>query len=79
MGAIAGSSIDRACTILHRLFHGADNRFDEISGRRATEAIVLECTNMPPYADAVRAATGRPVHDLVSLLAARLAPIARSA
>lgn len=36
----------------------------------AIDAIVLECTNMPPYADAVRAATGRAVHDLVSLLAA---------
>jgi Asp/Glu/hydantoin racemase len=31
-------------------------------------AIVLECTNMPPYADAVRRATGLPVHDIVSLV-----------
>jgi hypothetical protein len=37
------------------------------------DTIVLECTNMPPYADAVRAATGRTVHDLVSLLTQRLA------
>ena len=37
------------------------------------ESIVLECTNMPPYADAVRAATGRAVHHLVGLLAQRLA------
>ena len=29
-------------------------------------AIVLECTNMPPYADAVRAATGLPVHDITT-------------
>jgi hypothetical protein len=36
-------------------------------------AIVLECTNMPPYADAVRAATGRPVHDITTLVRARLA------
>jgi hypothetical protein len=35
------------------------------------ESIVLECTNMPPYADAVRAATGRAVHHLVSLLEQR--------
>jgi len=35
--------------------------------------IVLECTNMPPYADAVRAATGRPVHDITSLVRARFA------
>jgi hypothetical protein len=32
-------------------------------------AIVLECTNMPPYRDDVRAATGRPVFDIVSLVA----------
>lgn len=31
-------------------------------------ALVLECTNMPPYADAVRAAIGLPVHDIRSLL-----------
>jgi hypothetical protein len=30
-------------------------------------AIVLECTNMPPYAAAVRDATGRPVYDIFSL------------
>jgi hypothetical protein len=31
-------------------------------------AIVLECANMPPYRAAVRAATGLPVHDAVTLL-----------
>ena len=36
-------------------------------------AIVLECTNMPPYADAVRAATGRPVHDITTLVRDRFA------
>ena len=36
-------------------------------------AIVLECTNMPPYADAVRAATGLPVHDITTLIAERFA------
>ena len=30
--------------------------------------LVLECTNMPPYADAVRAATGRRVEHLISLI-----------
>ncbi len=34
-------------------------------------SIVLECTNMPPYAEAVRAATGRPVHGITSLIARR--------
>lgn len=35
-------------------------------------AIVLECTNMPPYARDVAAATGRPVHDITTLVRARL-------
>lgn len=30
--------------------------------------IVLECTNMPPYRAAVEQATGRPVHDIETLL-----------
>ncbi|MEQ1682123.1 MAG: aspartate/glutamate racemase family protein [Burkholderiaceae bacterium] len=33
--------------------------------------IVLECTNMPPYADAIRRATGARVHDITTLIAAR--------
>ncbi|MEO6032621.1 MAG: aspartate/glutamate racemase family protein [Burkholderiaceae bacterium] len=35
--------------------------------------IVLECTNMSPYADAVRRATGRRVHDVTTLIAQRFA------
>ena len=31
-------------------------------------AFVFECTNLPPYADAVRAATSRPVWDATSLI-----------
>jgi len=31
-------------------------------------AIVLECTNMPPYAAALRQATGLPVYDIYSLI-----------
>ena len=34
----------------------------------SVENIVLECTNMPPYRDAVSHATGRPVHDIETLL-----------
>jgi len=34
-------------------------------------AIVLECTNLPPYADAVRDATGLPVHDITTLVRSR--------
>ena len=40
-------------------------------------AIVLECTNMPPYADAVRAATGLPVHDITTLIASRFPDLDR--
>lgn len=38
-----------------------------------TTDVVLECTNMGPHAGAIEAATGRPVHSIVSLLAARIA------
>ena len=31
-------------------------------------AIVLECTNMPPYAHALRTAVGRPVFDIYSMI-----------
>jgi Asp/Glu/hydantoin racemase len=31
-------------------------------------AIVLECTNMPPYADSVRRVTGLPVFDAVTMV-----------
>ena len=31
-------------------------------------SIVLECTNLPPYAAAVQRATGRPVHHLMTLV-----------
>jgi hypothetical protein len=34
-------------------------------------ALLLECTNFPPYAAALRAATGLPVHDVTTLLDAR--------
>jgi hypothetical protein len=39
--------------------------------------IVLECTNMPPYRDAVARATGRPVHDIETLLLAQWAALMR--
>lgn len=37
----------------------------------STGVIVLECTNMPPYRDAVARACGRPVHDAMTLVHAR--------
>ena len=45
----------------------------------ALDDIVLECTNMPPYAEAVRQATGRRVHDITTLIAQRFAPRAARA
>lgn len=37
------------------------------------QALLLECTNLPPYADALRAASGLPVHDIVTVLERRIA------
>ncbi len=36
-------------------------------------AIVLECTNMPPYSQALRQATGLPVYDVLTLTAGLMA------
>jgi Asp/Glu/hydantoin racemase len=43
------------------------------------DTLVLECTNLPPYAPALRAATGLAVLDVVTLLNARMAALAASA
>lgn len=42
----------------------------------ALDTFVLECTNLPPYAQALRAATGRAVRDVTTLLEARMAALA---
>jgi hypothetical protein len=34
----------------------------------AVESLLLECTNLPPYAGAIERATGRPVHHLMTLV-----------
>lgn len=39
-----------------------------VSQHPQVQTVVLECTNMPPYRAAVEQATGRPVHDLETLL-----------
>ncbi len=42
-----------------------------IARHPTVQNIVLECTNMPPYRQAVARATGREIHDVMSLLEAR--------
>lgn len=44
-----------------------------VARRPDVRAIVLECTNLPPYADAVREATGLALHDITTLVRSRLA------
>jgi Asp/Glu/hydantoin racemase len=41
---------------------------DLVSANPDLGAIVLECTNMPPYAAAVQRATGLPVYDIYSMI-----------
>jgi len=40
------------------------------------QTLLLECTNLPPYADALRRATGLPVHDVITMLHRRMAQLA---
>jgi hypothetical protein len=39
------------------------------------DTLVLECTNLPPYAEALRAATGLEVLDVLTLLRGRMAAL----
>jgi Asp/Glu/hydantoin racemase len=39
------------------------------------QALLLECTNLPPYAGALREATGLPVHDIVTVLNRRMSAL----
>jgi Asp/Glu/hydantoin racemase len=34
----------------------------------AADAIVLECTNMPPHATVLQEQTGRPIYDIYSMI-----------
>lgn len=79
-GLASGCSLQR--TLLQDL-----PELDEAAARRETveaalrlvgrhpqlDSIVLECTNLPPYADAVAQATGLPVHHLMTLVHERWA------
>ena len=81
-GLAPGSSLQRSLLDdLPTLDEAAAEREVVAAARRLVRrdpqvgAIVLECTNMPPYAAAVRAATGLPVHDITSLLNSRWAAL----
>ncbi len=41
---------------------------DLVARHAAIDAVVLECTNLPPYAQALKAALGLPVFDVLDLL-----------
>ncbi len=61
------ATLDKADAMLQVV--GASQRL--LARHPALTDIVLECTNMPPYADAVRRATGLRVHDITTLIGER--------
>jgi len=63
--AILGDQATLDLALLEREVLEAGERL--ITGHADIGAIVLECTNMPPYAAALRAATGLPVYDALTL------------
>jgi hypothetical protein len=74
-GLARGCAFQRCLLENHAHFDPDDARGATVAAARRLVArspgltdIVLECTNLPPYAEAVRAATGRAVHDITTLL-----------
>lgn len=78
--------VEPGCEFHRRILHNETQLDLEEAGRNVVDAacrlvelspsvedIVLECTNMPPYREAVARATGRRVHDIETLLVARWA------
>jgi hypothetical protein len=75
VGLAADSHLQRALLHDEPTFDPALAEADTVAAARElttryphVHEIVFECTNLPPYADAVTHATGRPVHHIVSLL-----------
>ncbi|MEZ5729277.1 MAG: aspartate/glutamate racemase family protein [Burkholderiaceae bacterium] len=75
-GVLPGCEFQRRILGNHVELDLAQAELDVVAGARALVAahprirhIVLECTNMPPYREAVAAATGRIVHSVVDLVA----------
>jgi len=75
VGLAPGCHLQRALLHDQPTFDPAVAEADTVAAARElttrypqVQEIVFECTNLPPYADAVIRATGRPVHHIVSLL-----------
>ncbi len=84
-GLAPGSGFRRALLENHATFDRCEAEAATVAAARRlvarhpeVAAIVLECTNLPPYADAVRRATGRPVHDITTMIASRFAALERT-
>ena len=73
------AAVRRSLLLWHRLQeHGGvhDSHAERLLAREPRiDTLVLECTNLPPYAPALRAATGLPVLDVVTLLNTRMAAL----
>ena len=70
-----GNPASFGMSVRHRIVIGATPQRDVVDAPRRlvaqhleVDAIVLECTNLPPYADAIARAAGRPVHHLLTLV-----------
>ncbi|MCP4383405.1 MAG: aspartate/glutamate racemase family protein [Hyphomicrobiales bacterium] len=75
VGVASGCELQRVILGNEQELDVAEAESDMVrAARRLTEdhpdvgAILLECTNMPPYAAAVRRATGLPVYSIVALM-----------
>jgi hypothetical protein len=81
-GLAPGCALQRVLLGEQQALHPQAAEADTVAAARRLVArhpevrtIVLECTNLPPYADAVTRATGRPVQHIVSMLHERMATI----
>jgi hypothetical protein len=63
---IKGESVDMDVVLAEEDVVGAGKAL--VAAHPDVGAIVLECTNMPPYAAALRAAVGLPVYDIYSMI-----------
>jgi hypothetical protein len=81
-GITPGSALQRCLLGDEATLDAADARAEVVAaGQRLLarhpqlDTLVLECTNLPPYAPALRAATGLAVHDVLTMLHERWAAL----